>query len=212
MADRVPTGRAGRLRLIARIDAAKRAFELLDRKHRLLVREQQRLLDERMETEQRFVDSWTRAKTWQLRVGMLGGDEVFRRVGDDSQGDTTISIEWTNTMGIVHPKKSQLDFVLLSAAAPATSTAALLPAIAAFREALLAASNYAVAFEAHRRILHELVATRARRRAIERHLLPVLQQQLAALEFRLDESDREERVAGRWVKRRQAWQANNASF
>jgi V/A-type H+-transporting ATPase subunit D len=202
MPERVPPGRAGRLWLLGRLDAARRGRELLDRKRQLLQREQRRLALVADERSQAWDDACARAQAWSLRAGILGGTAATTFFAGEIAGRATVTIDWRNTMGVRHPEDARCDLPLLAPAAIAAGNAALAPAAQAHREALEAAVAASVAVTARRRIEAELQATQRRLRGIERHRIPRLEEALRELQFRLDELEREERVVTRWARER----------
>jgi len=200
MADQVPPGRAGRLWLVARLAAALRGAELLDRKRLLLRAEYERRLLRRDETARRWRESCAAAERWSELAGVLGGQVDVALVADPVAGRARAEVRWANTMGVVHP-----DVARLTAAAPrpgalAAGNAALAPAAAAHRVALGAAVAHAAAADACRRVEVELAATQRRLRGIERHRIPRLRQELNELGLRLEELERQERVITRWAQ------------
>jgi V/A-type H+-transporting ATPase subunit D len=202
MAERVPPGRAGRLWLVARLDAARRGLDLLDRKRRLLLRERERLAllaDARREA---WRDACAGAKRWALRAGMLGGSAELDLVAGAVAGRATVTVRWQNTMGVLHPSDAACDFPPLEPAAVASASAAFGPAAAAHRRALERAVEAAVVDAALHRIEAELHATQRRLRALERHRIPRLSGALHDLQLQLDELERQERVVTRWARRR----------
>jgi V/A-type H+-transporting ATPase subunit D len=211
MPEPLPGGRAGRLRLIERVAAAERASGLLDRKRRLLLLEQRRLEERHSRTRRRFAEACAEADRWGLRVGVLGGAQAFSFASSAIEGRAQVTVTWANTMGVVHPDAARCELSELAPPALATATAALRPAVAAYRRALEAAVDHGVASSALRRVVAELTGTTTRQRALEHHLLPRLRRELAALELRLDEMEREDRVVSRWAKLRQADQREKST-
>jgi vacuolar-type H+-ATPase subunit D/Vma8 len=188
--------------LLARLDAARRGRELLDRKHQLLRREQQRLAlvadRRRLAWEQASAD----AQRWSLRAGVLGGSGTTALLAGTIVGHATVSVTWRNTMGVNHPDDARCDFPPLAPMALVAGNSALGPATQAHRNALEAAVMAALATAALQRIEDELQATRRRLRGIERRRIPMLEHSLHELQFRLDELEREERVVTRWARER----------
>ncbi len=117
-------------------------------------------------------------------------------------GRASVDLTWRNTMGVPHPDVSRSEPAVLPAADAAAANAAVAPAAAAYRRALEAAVADAAADMSRRVVNAELRATERRQRAIERHRLPALEEDLARLELRLDELERDERVVGRWAQQR----------
>lgn len=186
---RVPPGRAGRLWLRGRLGVARRGRDLLDRKLRLLVREQQRL----ELLVQRTGDDWAlacgEAEAWLLRAALLAGQRGLRLGGEVPPAEVTIA--WNDTMGIRYPAGA--------AWAPAAAgdppallqqSAAIGPARDAHRAALAAAARHAASTAAARTVGEELAATRRRLRAIEDRWIPRLEATLSEVELALDEQER----------------------
>jgi V/A-type H+-transporting ATPase subunit D len=188
---RHPPGRAGRLWLRKRLEIARRGSDLLDRKLRILRREQERLAL----LVQRTGEEWQRtcgdAETWLLRAALLGGQRALRLAGDGAPAEVTVV--WAETMGIHYP-------VQATCAPPgdrgplAPRSAALGQAASAHRTALAAALRHAAATAAARTVDDEVAVTRQRLRAIEDRWIPRLQAALAEVELTLDEQERADGV------------------
>jgi len=202
VAERVPPGRAGRLWLLARLDAARRGRELLDRKQQLLTREQQRLALLADERRKVWEEACADAQRWSLRAAILGGTATTALFAGAVAGRATVDVRWRNTMGVTHPDDAHCAFPALAPAVAVAGNAALAPAAQAHRKALEAAIDAAIAATARERIEDELRATQRRLRGLERHRIPGLERSLHELQFRLDELEREERVVTRWARER----------
>jgi V/A-type H+-transporting ATPase subunit D len=202
VAERVPPGRAGRLWLLARLDAARRGRELLDRKRQLLGREQQRLALVADERRKSWEEASEGAQRWALRAAILGGTATTALFAGTVTGRATVDVAWRNTMGVTHPDDARCEFPTLAPAAAVAGNAALAPAAQAHCKALEAAVAAAIAAKARQLIEAELQATQRRLRGLERHRIPSLERSLHELQFRLDELEREERVVTRWARER----------
>ncbi len=181
--------RAERLRLVHRLELARRGTELLHSKEEVLQRERVRLEAHVARTEQAWTENCSSAAGALLRSRALGAsgelDSIIRR----RLGSAQVTPHWETSMGIVYPG------VVDAATGPTptvTSTAALRPAIDAYEAALRAAAGHSSTTAALRRLTAELGKTRRRRRAIEQRLLPSLESTLHDLDLHLDEQDREE--------------------
>lgn len=201
MTARLPPGRAGRLRLLARLDSARRAATLLDRKERLLRAEERRLAQLTAATGSAWDSTWREAAAWAGRAAVLGGQRDLspHRLGAPDQ-PVEAKITWRASMGIEYPEAAQAVVPPAGRALPANP--ALASAAAANRRAVAAAISHAAASCAFERVQAELAATRRRRRAIADRLVPRLDAQLAELETRLDELEREEHTRIRWTQGR----------
>ncbi|BCB75079.1 V-type ATP synthase subunit D [Phytohabitans flavus] len=97
---RTPPGRAGRLWLLHRLEAARHAADLLDRKLRILYREQDRLRRRARETGTAWQAAWRAADTWGLRTALLGGRRQLRLA---ARPPTDVGITWQTIMGLSYP-------------------------------------------------------------------------------------------------------------
>ena len=189
--------RAGRLRLVARYDLATHAAELLRSKEEALERERVRLKGHAKRTRGEWVSACDAAASALVRARMLGASRELAHRRATSAASMTP--DWQASMGIVYPGAVACE----PGERPAvTSTAALGPAIDAYRVALVAAGPHAAASEAVDRLSAELAATRRRRRAIEDRLLPTLGSELLELDLHLDELDRDEALRVRMAVQR----------
>jgi V/A-type H+/Na+-transporting ATPase subunit D len=198
----IPPGRAGRPWLNERIATATHGEELLRQKQQLLSREWHRLVDHREETVRAWTEAQAVADRWSTRADALSGTTATRLAGQTTAATAEVVFTWRNTMGALHP-----DTVSVSASPPplielAVANSALGPSAEAHRRALEAAARHAAATSALRALEVELATTRRRLRAIQRHRLPWLEGELRALELRLDEVEREERLSTRWAAQR----------
>jgi V/A-type H+/Na+-transporting ATPase subunit D len=194
---RVPPGRAGRLWLASRLQAAERAADLLDRELRVLLIDQERfrLLEERTRAEWRA--SWQAADVWILRAAAFGGERDVRLSSPLEPADVTIS--WASVMGLRYPVDAICEVPELTASRRGPGSAALVEATAAYREAIRAAVAHAAADSARHVIQAEIAATRRRLRAITGRRIPMLENALRALLRELDESERAENFRLRWA-------------
>ncbi|HEX6501091.1 MAG TPA: V-type ATP synthase subunit D [Micromonosporaceae bacterium] len=196
----VPPGRAGRLWLRQRLDAARGAVDLLDRELRILRGEQQRLrlLVERTGAE------WTRAAgtadEWLVRAAVLAGQRELRLAVPDEPAD--VRLRWTAVMGVRYPVEARCEVPEPGAGQRQAGSAAVLEAAGAYRVALRAAVEHAAALGALRRVDAEVAQVRRRMRAINDRWVPRLDRALRALTDRLEENERAEAVRLRWAAAR----------
>ena len=197
MALRPPPGRAGRLWLLRRIDAAARGRDVLDQKRQALLREEARLRDEAERAEEEWRERAGEASVWLRRAAVLGGERALDLACFYAGGSAEVELVWRNTLGVSHPTEARLSTA--GATAPFLGTPALIPAAGAHRRALEAAARLGVARASHERVAAELALTARRLRTIERRWLPDHHATLSALELRLDEEEREELARVRWT-------------
>ena len=181
--------RAGRLRLISRLDLARHGVDLLHSKEEALQREGVRLEAHVSRTKYQWDLCCSGATTSLLRSRALGASAELASLVTQSRATAAVTPHWETSMGISYP--GVID-VTPGPEPTLTSTAALRPTVDAYVLALQAGADHAATTEALRRLSTELGATRRRRRAIEQRLIPLLVTQLHALDLHLDEQDRDE--------------------
>src|SRR6478672_4803520 len=183
---RVPPGRAGRMWLHRRIDAAERGRDQLDRKLRILLPELQRRRLQADRFDREWAEACAVARTWLLRAVLLGGEDAV--AGATAVEPARVEVTWASTMGLGYPSGGELP----RSVPPAN--AAVVPAAHAHQEALRAGVRSAAAHEAVRRVEAEIAITRRRMRALDRRWIPWLLQTLAEREAALEQAEREDGV------------------
>ncbi|MFG1949260.1 V-type ATP synthase subunit D [Nonomuraea sp. NPDC048826] len=178
-----PAGRMGRLWLRRRLTTARRGIDLLDRRLRILLREQERLRLASDRTARAWAAAQAEAETWTLRAATLAGEQALAP-GPPAE----ITVEWAEVMGVAFPGRVCCRFpdhresLAASAAVPVARHAC--------RAALEAATRHAAAREALRLMAEETATTTTRIRALRERWVPALQEALAQLELGLDETER----------------------
>lgn len=196
---RVPPGRAGRLWLRRRLDLAERGAALLDRKLAILEPEARRLAALRDQTAREWEAACLRARAWQLRAALLGGRHSLLSATAPA---ADITVHTATLAGVHYP--AEVDCQLPQDLPSTTDTSAtLLSARTAHREALTAAAQHAAASAAAHALHRELAATRTRVRGLRHHRIPALHNALAQLEFTLEEQERADLVRLSWAKKGQ---------
>lgn len=185
----IPPGRAGRMWLRGRLATAERGRDQLERKLRILIPERQRLQTRLQRRQEAWSAAYDEAQTWVLRAVLLGGEDAIRGATPTRLAD--VEVVWTSAMGLSYP-----DDVVVAGPAPdegATPTnAAIVPAAAAFRAALVAGARAAAAQEAVARLESEIAVTRRRMRALDKRWLPWLRDALVRLELTLEQTEQED--------------------
>jgi V/A-type H+/Na+-transporting ATPase subunit D len=194
---RLPPGRAGRLWLLHRLDAARRGEEVLDQKRQALLREEQRLRREVERAEAEWRRLAPEAAAWLRRAAVLGGERTLGLASFYAGAAAQVELVWRNTLGVSHPAEARL--AAGEVTAPFLGPPALLPAAAAHRRSLEAAARLGAARASHDRVADELALTARRLRTIDRRWLPEHEGALQELELRLDEEEREELARSRWT-------------
>lgn len=196
--------------LRGRITFSQRGLELLDRKQGLLRRELADLATRHQSARTAWAQSCAEADRWGLRAAALAGASDVSLAAASVRGEARVDVPWRNTMGVWHPADPVCAPAVLPAVEAAAANPAIAPAAAAYRQALHAAATYAAADRALSVLTEELRSTERHRRAIEHRRLPFLLETLRRLELRLDELEREERVATRWAGHRRERRDGNA--
>jgi V/A-type H+-transporting ATPase subunit D len=180
----VPPGRAGRIWLIGRLDAARRGADLLDRKLRILQSELGRLQVAAAATAAQWDRSQAEADDWLLRAALLGGESAIRLAADGQATDVRVS--YKTTMGIRYPSEA----VCTIPHAATWDSPVMARARQAHRAALVAAGQHAAAAAAVRVVEAEVRTTRYRLRAVRDRWIPRLEQALATVTFTIEELER----------------------
>ncbi len=181
--------RAGRLRLIDRLELGRHGVDLLHSKEEVLQRERVRLQAHVTRTEHRWAGCCRDAAASLLRSRAFGASDELSSIVTRSPEPATATPHSETSMGITYP--GIID-VTPGPEPTLTSTAALRPTVDAYLLALQAGADHAATTEALRRLSAELNTTRRRRRAIEQRLIPRLTEELHSLDLHLDELDRDE--------------------
>lgn len=198
MGIREPPSRAGRLRLRHRLEAAERAASLLEQKLRALRQEQQRLAQRAEDSDREWTHRAREADTWLLRAALLTGQRGLWLAQPEERA--VIGVRWATTVGLRYP--AQADCVLPPPSADSPGLAcgtAVVGAEQAYRTALEAAARHAADRAALHAVSAEATATRQRVRALRRHRIPRLADELSTVEIELEEQDRAEGLRRRWA-------------
>ncbi|HEY7250037.1 MAG TPA: V-type ATP synthase subunit D [Methylomirabilota bacterium] len=198
---RHPPGRAGRPWLAHRLEIARRGAELLDEKHRALLRERRRVEPIAREARRQWESRAREAERWLLRAAMLGGERQLDIAGGAATEPAEVKVRWRTILGVTCPADAQVTARVTPELSALGGSAALLSAADAHRRALEAAAQLGVAEGALERIEAELRETALRRNAIERRWIPAHEAALAALEVMLEELEREDGARVRRVTR-----------
>lgn len=193
-----PPGRMGRLWLTDRLELAERGVSILEQKLRLLA-ERRDVLRARVEQSRRdWHAACRRADRWGLRAVLLGGDRAIDLAAPLQRA--TVTVEWTTTTGVRYPDQARCAFPPDDDTTIVDTGSATRPAARAHRAALAAAAEHAVALAALATVEREYRTTQLRVRALSKHWLPRLRDELRRVTLELEEQDRAEssrlRLAG----------------
>ncbi|MEU3760241.1 V-type ATP synthase subunit D [Streptomyces albogriseolus] len=197
-ARRTPPGRAGRLRLRHSLDVAERGADLLEQKLRILRAEHERLLRAEAAAGQTWRELLSEAETWLLRGLLLGGEQAL---GSAAAGiaPAEVTVRWSVFMGVRRPASVSVSVPPRPATAAAPSNTALVHAEASYADAVRAAAEYAAARAAAESVGAEVAGTRHRVRALRRHWIPRLREELHRAGLALEQSEHEDGVRRRWA-------------
>lgn len=199
-ARRTPAGRAGRLRLRRALATATRGADLLERKLRLLSDREHTARLAAREAERVWRERLAEAETWLVRGVLLGGESALSASAPADRA--RVDVRWAVLMGVRHPVAVDWTGPVRTPAEPTAPNTALVQAERAYRAAVRAAAELAVHRTAADLLAAETGRTRQRVRALRRHWIPRLRDELAALELALEESEHEEAVRRRWAATR----------
>lgn len=186
--------RADKADVERRLATATRGAELLDRKQRILQRAIAGLQEKADAARSVWEEQAAEAGRWLQRAAGLDGED---RLGQAvPAGPAAVQVAWGGAMGISYPEGAEC---VLPAPSPAGGSSALAFTAAAHRTALEAAVTAASAQRALLLVSEELAATRTRQRAVENRWIPLLQEQLAAIERKVAEQELEESLRLRWA-------------
>lgn len=180
----VPPGRAGRLWLKQRLSVARRAAELLDRKLRILARQEDKLRARSDGTVAEWENLYAEAGRWLLRAVMLGGERAVE--AGAGTADAQVEIRYTVTAGVRHPGSASCTTSEPGDWEGATAAQAR----QAYRAALAAAVQHAAASAALAAVQAEVATTRYRLRAVRDRWIPRLEEALTQSEQSLEELER----------------------
>ncbi len=193
----VPPGRMGRLWLLSRLELAERAVSLLEEKLHLLSELHGVLLRRAAQTRRDWEEAWQAADMWGVRATLLGGQRTLEMATRCDQASVTI--QWAATAGTRYPEHAVCALPSGDEPGLVYTSSATVQAARAYRAAVAAAAGYAVAQSALDTVERELHATRLRARALNRHWLPTMRDELARIELQLEEQDRAEATRVRLV-------------
>jgi len=185
-----PPGRMGRLWLMSRLELAERGVTLLEEKLHLLAEEREALGEQVESTRRAWHTACREADVWQLRATLLGGEGAIALASPSDAA--SITVEWATTSGVRYPDRVRCRLPPADDPALIYTGSAVVRAGEAHRAALVAAVEHAVAASALATIEREFRATRLRARALSKHWLPRLRDELTRVNLELEERDRAE--------------------
>ncbi|WBO62187.1 V-type ATP synthase subunit D [Streptomyces camelliae] len=197
---RTPPGRAGRLRLRRSLAVAVRGAGLLERKLSILRAEHQRLVQAEQDAAAAWHELLREAETWLLRGLVVSGEHALD-LAAAGLASADVTVDWTTSMGAHHPSEVSCTVPTRPASAASPGNTALINAEAAYRRAVSAAADHACNRAAARIVGAEVLSTRQRVRALQRHWIPRLQEALAHADLTLEQSEHEDAVRRRWAAR-----------
>ncbi|GGS55480.1 V-type ATP synthase subunit D [Streptomyces cinerochromogenes] len=194
---RATTGRAGRLPLRRSLATAVRGADLLERKLRLLVGREHTARQAAEDADRVWRRTLAEAETWLVRGVLLGGERALAEAAPADRA--RVDVRWAALMGVRHPVSVDWSDPVRSPAEPTPSNTALAHAETAYRAAARAAADLAAHRAAAGLLAAEAERTRQRVRALRRHWIPRLRDELAAVELAVEEAERQEAVRRRWA-------------
>jgi V/A-type H+-transporting ATPase subunit D len=203
MAEEATANRARRMWLMDRLQWARRSLDLLDRKRVILLEERRRLARRLDDAEARWTSVVAEVRIWSTRASAVGGS-LDLVLAASAVPAASVEVPWANAVGVRYPDWPRTDCAALGGVGAAAVSDTVGRAADAYSAAIGAAAECAAAQMAFHIIDTEVRATRRRHRALEKHRIPALEEELARLELRLDEVEREQHVATRWARQQMA--------
>lgn len=194
-----PSGRAARLRLRRSLRVAERGADLLERELHVMNSELHRLRQDEERTRRAWHELLQEAETWLLRGLLLSGERGL----DPAVGTrpAEVAVAWTVSLGVRRPAGVHCVLPERDATTYVPANTAVVHAEDAYREAVRAAAEYAAARSAARVVAEQVESTRRRVRALRRHWVPRLLDDLAHVELALEQAEFEDGVRRRWAAR-----------
>ncbi len=186
-------GRAERMRLEGRRELALRGSQLLERKQRILSDELERIELHADRIRREWSQAAAEAARWGRRAAALGGEQVFE-TAETARG-LRVEVQWSTVMGIRIPEDARCVFP----EAGRTGGSSALPfAVEAYQRAVDAAVRAAAVERAALLLRREIQSARDRRRAVDDHVIPRLDERLLRVRQQLDGQELEEALRLRW--------------
>ena len=185
-----------------RLEIGRRGADVLTRKRRALVRLEQTLSAEVSLAEAAWEDAARDAFSWASRAAVVSGERRLALASLYAPTPLRAHVAWSSALGLVYPTSCELAPEPSTGLGAVGGSSATLIASQAHRTALELGARYAVFRTAHERVVAELAQVAVRVRAIERRWIPAHEAALAHLEVVLDETEREDAVRFRRVRRR----------
>lgn len=192
-----PPGRAGLTWLVRRRDVATRGGDLLERKLRILLAEEQDYTLKTERTAAEWVDSVAELERWMLCSAVLSGERGARLASDGAAGE--VEVTWTLTMGVRYPSSATWWAPEGPAGAFPPDNSALVQARPAAQRAVRAGVEHAVAVTALDAVRAEIATTRRQLRALRERWIPRLESAHSGLVVTLDDQEHDEHVRLRWA-------------
>jgi vacuolar-type H+-ATPase subunit D/Vma8 len=185
--------------VLNRLDLAERGVTLLEQKLHLLTALQEELQRKAEQGRHDWQQACREADMWGLRALLLGGQGAIELAATGAPASVTV--QWAITAGVRYPEVAACVLPPENDPAVIYPTSASVQATCAYRAAVVAAAKCAAAQSALKTVEQEFYTTRLRARALSRHWLPLLQQELARIELELEEEDRDGAIRVRLVGR-----------
>jgi V/A-type H+/Na+-transporting ATPase subunit D len=195
----VPPGRMGRLWVLNRLDLVERGVTLLEQKLHLLTALQEELRRRAEQSRQDWQQACREADLWGLRAVLLGGQQAIDLAV--TTAPASVTVQWAIIAGVRYTDAAACVLPPEDDPAVIYPTSASVQAARTYRAAVVAAAECAAAQSASRTVEREVHTTRLRARALNRHWLPLLRQELARIELELEEQDRDSAIRVRLVDR-----------
>ncbi|MFW6110894.1 MAG: V-type ATP synthase subunit D [Thermoproteota archaeon] len=191
------------LKLKDQLELAKKAHTSLEEKYKALIQEAQHVRKTLVPFQKKLKQRIEKAYSLLSEAVIYLGLRRVYRAGVSSKANDEVEVKWTTIRGVSAPKlisKIQKR-TPLERGYPLSSTNYLLDTTAeAFEDALTSLIEVAELENIHRKLEKEGEKTRIRVSALEKILIPSLEDEIKLIENKLEEKEREHNVMIKWVK------------
>jgi V/A-type H+-transporting ATPase subunit D len=204
---KVSTTRKALLEHKERIELAKQGHDMLEQKRSALMKELLAVADRVMEEAGHLEEAARRARRALAKAEAVAGREAVRSAGLAARGQINLDVGTTNVMGVRVPDIEQREVgrSMLGRGYAVTGTSTTIDeAAAAFEDEVQAIIALAESELHLRRIADELRKTSRRANALEKVLIPRLEDERDYIELAMQERERDEHFRLKLVKRLQA--------
>lgn len=191
------------LKLKKQLELAKKAHTSLEEKYKVLFQEAQHIKKTLLPFQKKLKEKMEKAYSLLSEaLTSLGVRKVYK-AGISSKANDEVELKWTTIRGIPAPQiisKIQKRTPLERGYDLSETNYLLDTAAEAFEDALSSLIEVAELKNIHQKLEREVEKTRIRFSALEKILIPNLEEEINLIENKLEEKEREHHIMVKWVK------------